>query len=293
MLRVGAAPYSDEALGTRHLAVGIGGEFQVAASGVVDAGFVGVDKVPVRAAQFVALCLQGTLSEHHADGVLVELFVVGQRILNLPRRVVAFVGGGLRVVAVAVAREVVLLQRGALIAPEREFGTVAEVVFQLVPQLQVERELRHELMAPVLVGVALHHGDGVVLLLVAAYVAGDGIRMTVAIVVEIVGAVTVNHCLTIAGVAVILIAQLSQCDGQRGSEVEGRAERRAPGGVVAHAGAVYTHIREVRAKVELVQEVALLGSVEQVELVVRADGQTVVVRLAVVTAHDTFLVEVA
>ena len=81
--------------------------------------------------------------------------------------------------------------------------------------------------------------------------------MAVAIVVEIVGAVTVNHCLTIARVAVILIAQLSQCDGQRGGEVEGRAEGRAPSGVVAHASVVYTHIRKVRAYVELVQEVAL------------------------------------
>ena len=56
---------------------------------------------------------------------------------------------------------------------------------------------------------------------------------------------------------------------------------------------MHAHIGNVRTQVELVQEVTFLGFIEQVELVVRADGQTVVVRLAVVTAHDTVLGKIA
>ena len=47
MLGIGTAPDTDEALGTRHLAVGIGREFQIATSGVVDAGLIGIYQVPV------------------------------------------------------------------------------------------------------------------------------------------------------------------------------------------------------------------------------------------------------
>ena len=56
---------------------------------------------------------------------------------------------------------------------------------------------------------------------------------------------------------------------------------------------MHAHIRKVCTQVEFVQEVALLGVVEEIELVVRAQCQTVVVRLSIVTAHDTFLCEVA
>ena len=56
---------------------------------------------------------------------------------------------------------------------------------------------------------------------------------------------------------------------------------------------MHPHIRYVSSQVELIQEITLLGIVEEIELVVRTQCQTVVVRLSVVTAHDTFLCEVA
>ena len=56
---------------------------------------------------------------------------------------------------------------------------------------------------------------------------------------------------------------------------------------------MHAHIRNVCAQVELVQERALLRGIEERVVVVRADGQAVVVRLSEVTADDTLLVEVA
>ena len=224
MLHIGAAPCAHETLRTRHLAVGIGGQLQVTARGVVKRGLGGVHQIPVRATQLVALRLQGALSEHHADGVLAELLVIGQRVLHLPARVVALVGRGRGVVGVVVARKIVLLQRGSIVAPERQLGAVGKVVLQCIPQLQVERELRHELVAPVLRGVALHHGDGVVLLLIAADEVGHGIGVAVGIQVHVVLRILVDHALADVGIAVLIVAT-AQRDGQRGSQIEGRAER--------------------------------------------------------------------
>ena len=139
-------------------------------------------------------------------------------------------------------------------------------------------------MAPVPRGVALHHGHRVVLLLIAADESGNGIGVSGGIGVEVVSIVAVNH---------ILSHLSSERDGQRWSQIEGRAEGRAPCGVGVHTRVVHTHIRKVRAQVELVQEIALLRVVEEVVLVVRADGQTVVVGMTEVTADDTLLGEVA
>ena len=52
------------------------------------------------------------------------------------------------------------------------------------------------------------------------------------------------------------------------------------------------HVGEVSAQVHSVEEFTLLGCVKEVEHVVGADGQAVVVRLTVVTAHNTVLGEV-
>ena len=80
------------------------------------------------------------------------------------------------------------------------------MVFQFIEQLQVDGELGHELMTPVPVGVALHHGDGVVLLLIAAYITGNRIGITVGIVIEVVCTVAVDHSLTVAGITVCFVA---------------------------------------------------------------------------------------
>ena len=223
MLHIRPAPGTDQALGTRHLAVGIGGQLQVAASGVVQRRLVGVHQIPVRAAQLVALRLQCTLSYHHTDAVLAYLLVVGQGVLHLPGRVVALVGRCRCVVGIVVTREVVLLQRGSVISPEGELGAVGEMILQIVPQLEVERELGHEFMAPVLAWVTLHHGDGVVLLLIATDEVGHGIRIAVCIEIHVVLRILVNHALTNVGIAVLIVAA-AQGDGQRGSQIEGRAE---------------------------------------------------------------------
>ena len=56
---------------------------------------------------------------------------------------------------------------------------------------------------------------------------------------------------------------------------------------------MHTHIREVGTDIQLVQEVTLLSSVDNVEVVVRTDGQTIIVRLTIVTTYDTLLCIVA
>ena len=118
MFCIGTAPYADQALGTRYLAVGIGREFQITASRIVDAGFLDVHQIPVRAAQLITLKLQGTLSEHYANGMLTEDLVVGQRILHLPSSIITLVGRGRGVVGIVVTREIVFLQSGTIVAPE-------------------------------------------------------------------------------------------------------------------------------------------------------------------------------
>ena len=92
MLGIGTAPGANEARGTRYLAVGIGRELQIATGGVVDAGLVGINDVPVRTAQFITLELQGTLAEHDTDGVLTEGLVISYSVLQLPGIVVALEG---------------------------------------------------------------------------------------------------------------------------------------------------------------------------------------------------------
>ena len=47
MLGVGTAPHAHQARGASHLAIGVGRDFNVAAGGVVDAGLVGIDEIPV------------------------------------------------------------------------------------------------------------------------------------------------------------------------------------------------------------------------------------------------------
>ena len=54
-----------------------------------------------------------------------------------------------------------------------------------------------------------------------------------------------------------------------------------------------TQVREVDRKIKFVEEVTLLGSIDERVVAVGTEGQTIVVGLAIVTAHDTFLAEVA
>ena len=200
--------------------------------------------------------------------MLAEGLIVGYRVLDLPSAVVALERNGRGVVFVVVTREVVLLQGSATIAPEREFGAIGEVILQCIPQLQVDRELGHELVAPVLIGVTVHHGDWVVLLLITADESGYRVGVAVLIPVQVVSTVAVDH---------LLCDVAPECYGQGGSQIQGRTQGRAPGGVGLDAGAMHAHIREVSAQVQLVQEVALLGGINEVEHVVGADGQTVIV----------------
>ena len=123
------------------------------------------------------------------------------------------------------------------------------MVLQVVPDLQIDSKLRSELMAPAAAGVTLHHGDGVVLLLIATYVVGNSIRIAVLVAIKVVSAVTVNH---------ILSHSTSECYGQCGSQVQGRTQGRTPCRVGVDTCAMCAHIREVCADVQFVQEVALL-----------------------------------
>ena len=56
---------------------------------------------------------------------------------------------------------------------------------------------------------------------------------------------------------------------------------------------MYTHVRHIGTEVEFVEEVALLGVVDEGVLVVGAEGEAVVVGLPEFTTHETILGEVA
>ena len=150
VLHVWAGPSSNKTRHTDDVPVGIRRGLYATASRIIHVWLIHIDQVPVRGTYIVALVLQGRLTEHDTDRVLAELLVIGQRVLNLPGCAVGFLRRGLGVVGVVVTREIVLLGSGRLTAPERLFGTPGEMVLQVIPQLQVDGELRHELMRPTL-----------------------------------------------------------------------------------------------------------------------------------------------
>ena len=166
MLDVRTGPTADKTLHASDITVGISRGLDTAASRVIDVGLVDVDQVPMRGSEITALVLQGTLTEHDTNRVLTELLVVGQCILNLPLHAVGLLRRSLRMVGIVITREVVLGNCCSLGTPETLLGAPSEVVLQVVPQLEVDGELRHELMAPAAAGITLHHGDGVVLFLI-------------------------------------------------------------------------------------------------------------------------------
>ena len=191
--------------------------------------------------------------------MLTKLLVVGQCVFHLPGRVVAFVDCGRCVVGVVVAREVILLQRSGIVAPERLLCAPSEVVRQSVPNLEVERELRHELMRPVAVGVAVQHGHRVVLLLIRSDEVRDCIRIAGSIGIEVKLRILIN--LFIGNGA-------AQRYRQRGSQIEGTTQHRTPSGVGIDACIVNTHVRDVGTQVQLVQEITFVRDIKQVKLVV-------------------------
>ena len=150
MLNVWATPTAYQALHAGNLTVGINSCFDVAASGVVDVWLVDVNQIPVRSTYVVAVVLQCALAQHNTDGVLAEGLVVSQRVLNLPLSAVSLLSRCRCVVAVVVTAQVVLSQCSTLAAPEALLSAPREVVLQVVPQLEVDAELRHELVAPAL-----------------------------------------------------------------------------------------------------------------------------------------------
>ena len=93
MFHVWTTPSADETGHASDIAIGISRGLYAAACGVVYIRLVDVDQIPVRGTYITALVLQGRLSEDYADRVLSELFVVGQRVLNLP-------GGAVRLLCI-------------------------------------------------------------------------------------------------------------------------------------------------------------------------------------------------
>ena len=81
------------------------------------------------------------------------------------------------------------------------------MIFQRIPQLQVDAELGSEFVAIVLSGVAQHHSDGVILLLVRTNKARYCIRIAIGVAIEVVLRILVNQSLTLGTV---------QRDRQRG-----------------------------------------------------------------------------
>ena len=102
-------------------------------------------------------------------------------------------------------------------------------------------------MAPVLLGVALHHGDGIVHLVVGTHEVGNGVGIAVAVGVQVVGGIVVQLFLSLI---------TFQRDGHRGSQVERRPQGRTPRGVGIDTRVVGAHIRKVCTQFELIQEVA-------------------------------------
>ena len=288
MLHVGTAPTAKLGIGSaQELAVGIHLVDDVRV-GIAHVGLIQVDDVPALSSHIVALVLHGALAQDDAEGVLSYLLVVGQRVLHLPVGTLVPRAAGQCVLALGIARMIVFRERGVVVAPEGHVYGVVEVIFQVVPELQVDGELWHELVAPVFRGVQSQHGQGVVHFAVAAKRAGHGVVVSGGVALQLIA-----HGLLI--VFVILLGQGLAGDGgsEDGREVEGRAQHRAELRVLADARALYASVGHVHGHVELVQEVALLRLVEHGVDIVRAEAQALIVRLSEVAAHDALLVVVA
>lgn len=130
----------------------------------------------------------------------------------------------------------------------------------------------------------LEHSHRVVLLAVAAEVARNGIGVSVGIAEEVVFRELRHH---------VVGSSTCNCYGEGWSHVECRTEYRAPSGVGIDACVVDAHVGYICAEHELVEERALLAVVEEGVGIVAAKGEAIVVGVTVVTAHDTFLLDVA
>ena len=92
MLYVRTSPTANQTLNTCNVAVGIGSGLNATTSGVVNIRLVYVNQVPVRCTYVATLVLQGALTQYYTDRVLAKLFVVSQRVLNLPLCSVGLLG---------------------------------------------------------------------------------------------------------------------------------------------------------------------------------------------------------
>ena len=130
----------------------------------------------------------------------------------------------------------------------------------------------------------LHDSEGVVHFLICTYAASDGVGVAVGVAIEVVLGECVDE----------VLSDFAGSDGSHGgSHVEGRTEDRTEFGVGAYAGGVCAEVSYVDREVEFVEEVAVFRLVHHVVDIVGAEGEAVVVGLAVVTADDTVLCEVA
>ena len=145
MLGIHAASHTVGNGGTCDIAIAVFSVFNHAVS-IVNVGLVDIDQTPVPSTQVVAFVFEGRLSKHHTNRVLAKDLVIGQGVLYLPQRVIAFVDTGTGVLSTVVTRQIIIGGGAAAVAIEGEVGAIGEVVLQVVPELQVESKLGHELM---------------------------------------------------------------------------------------------------------------------------------------------------
>ena len=134
-----------------------------------------------------------------------------------------------------IAREIVFRSHITVCTPEAEVCAVSEVVLQIIPQLQVDRELRHKLVRPVLGCRNTHHSQWVVHFLIGTSHTWNCIVITIGITRNFIKITcTYYFSFTIINVwifqfVIIRLCYIPICNSwsQCWSHIEGTAKHRA------------------------------------------------------------------
>ena len=248
--------------------------------GVVDVGLerVGLEQVIVGTGDVAGVVAHGGLAEDGGEGVLVQGLVVGEVVLRLPAETAVHAAPD-RAAQGIVHGALVLRISITVVAPEAQVGTEAALELQTGDDIQFTGEVGDELVG-IVNGIArgVQVGDRVGQFLVAGR--REGID---AAVLGYDGRRVVSQDL--GG------GRLVSEDREDRVERNGGTQDGAELGVGLDSLGSDAGISDVRGEGHLVQEIAVRGLIRNIGIV-RADGQTVIVGLVVVTADDTFLVEI-
>ena len=203
----------------------------VVAGSIVDRRLVYIHKVPTATIQIVALVLHRTLTQHYSKAMFAYGFVIGQGILHLPVDALVRALIGLCMLSFVIAREIVFRSHITVCTPEAEVCAVSEVILQIIPQLQVDRELRHKLVRPVLGSRNAQHGQWVVHLLIGTSHTRDCIIIAIGITQQFIGialAGNISFCIVCIRILIGIIILLNHCRvSYRRSQCRRQIERTA------------------------------------------------------------------